>query len=167
MTSEPSNSNFLVDVYSNPICLKIKGRANYLNCAPLNDFFDAITQKNNITVRVDLEECTGMDSTFLGLLAGVALEFKKQEKKNSIYLVNVCNRNLESIENLGLNLIFQVNPTEDPSLCFKNNNLQSLGSEEKSTPSTILKAHENLVNAHSSNSYKFQDVISFLKKQIN
>lgn len=166
MNPENSNSNFLVDVYSNPMCLKIKGRANYLNCAPLNDFFNNIIQKNNITIMVDLEECTGMDSTFLGLLAGVALEFKKQEKKSSIVLTNVCNRNLESIENLGLNLILKVNPQQE-SYTPPQNNLQSLGFEEKSTPATILKAHQNLIHAQPSNLYKFQDVISFLKKQLN
>lgn len=166
MNPENSNSNFLVDVYSTPMCLKIKGRANYLNCAPLNDFFNNICQKNNISIMVDLEECTGMDSTFLGLLAGVALEFKKQEKKSSIFLNNVSNRNLESIENLGLNLILKVNPPEE---IYTNpqNKLQSLGAEEKSTPSIILKAHQNLIHAQPSNLYKFQDVISFLKKQLN
>lgn len=167
MKLETANSNFLVDVYSNPMCLKIIGRANYLNCAPLNDFFNNIMKKRGITIMVDLEECTGMDSTFLGILAGVALEFKKQENANTIYLTNVSNRNLESIENLGLNLILKVNPTANSF--SPSNNLLSLSfdAKEKSNPVTILKAHQNLIQAEPSNLYKFQDVISFLKKQIN
>ncbi|PWU04359.1 MAG: hypothetical protein C5B43_04710 [Verrucomicrobia bacterium] len=165
MIPETSNSNFLVDIYSDPICLKIKGRANYLNCAPLNDFFNALIQKNNITVTIDLQECTGMDSTVLGLLAGIALEFKKQNKKNTLYLINVNNRNLESIENLGLNLILKVNPPEYSSPSTSSNQLQSLGFQTTSTPETILRAHQNLIQAQPSNLYKFQDVITFLKKQ--
>ncbi len=168
MFTESPNSNFIVDVYSDPICLRIKGRANYLNCAPVNDFFNTITQKNNITIMVDLAECTGMDSTFLGLLAGVALEFKKQDKKSTIYLTNVNNRNLESIENLGLNLILKVNPSED-TLAPHNilNKLQYLNTSKTASPETILQAHQNLVHAQPANSHKFQDVISFLKKQIS
>lgn len=170
MAIETSSSVFLVDAYSDPICLKIKGRANYLNCGPLNDFFNKITQKNNTTIIVDFEECTGMDSTFLGLLAGVALEFKKQEKKGAISLFNVNNRNLELIENLGLNRILKVNPDEYKFTAVNNNitnKLQSLGTEDRTTPEAILKAHQNLISTKPSNLYKFQDVVSFLKKQVD
>lgn len=172
MFTESPSSNFIVDVHSDPMCLRIKGRANYLNCAPLNDFFNTITQKNNITLMVDLAECTGMDSTFLGLLAGVALEFKKQDKKSTIYLTNVSNRNLESIENLGLNLILKVNPSEYASPSESRVHLntqsqfQSLNFENTGSAEMILKAHQNLIHAQPSNLYKFQDVISFLKNQI-
>lgn len=168
MSIETSPSVFLVDVHSDPICLKIKGRANYLNCAPLNDFCNKMILKNGINVIVDFAECTGVDSTFLGLLAGLALEFKKKEKKNTICLCNLSHRNLELIENLGLDRILQVNPEKYKTLITDNNTmnqLQSLDIEDKPMPETILKAHQNLINAQPSNLYKFQDLISFIKKK--
>src|SRR6187399_2851390 len=100
MSTTPSPV-FLVDAYSDPVCLKIQGRATYLNCGPLNDFFTQIVKKNKANIMIDFEECTGMDSTFLGLLVGVALELRRANSERTICLNNAKGRNLELIENLG------------------------------------------------------------------
>lgn len=170
MSNDTANTTFLVDAYSDPICLKIKGRATYLNCGPINDFFARIVKKNGVNIIIDFDECTGMDSTFLGLLVGVALELKQLNNQGNICLYHVKGRNLELVENLGLDRMLTVNANEFETKKTNNNfekKLERLGTEESASPEAILKAHQNLVNADSSNLHKFQDVISFLKNQIN
>lgn len=161
---------FLVDAYSDPICLKIQGRATYLNCGPVNDFFSQIIKTNNANIVIDFEECTGMDSTFLGILVGLTLQLKRINNQRSICLNNVKGRNLELIENLGLNRMLTVNMPKCKEVEISDSfeqKLKMLGIEESATPEEILKAHQNLVDADSSNLHKFQDVISFLKQQVN
>lgn len=170
MPTHTESPVFLVDAYSDPICLKIKGRATYLNSGPLNDFFSRIVKRHGANIKIDFEECTGMDSTFLGLLVGVALELKQLNQKWNISLCHVKGRNLELIENLGLDRMLTINTDEfeaTKSNTDLGKKLETLGTEESASPEAILKAHQNLVNADSANLHKFQDVISFLKKQIN
>lgn len=166
MTTTSTSPVFLVDAYSDPICLKILGRANYLNCGPLNDLFTKIIEKNRKDIVVDFTECSGMDSTFLGLLVNVSLEFKKSDTVKNIFLCNVKGRNLELIENLGLNFLIEVNSHKhilSQSTKVSTKNLETLDIEGAASPEAILKAHEGLVKANPSNLSKFQDVISFLK----
>ena len=49
---------------------------------------------------------------------------------------------------------------------FGEETLEGLGNEEVSEAGTVLKAHENLVRADKDNAPKFQDVIAFLRNQV-
>ena len=168
MKTETYSPVFLVDAYSDPVCLKINGRANYLNCSELNNFFNRLIKKNKTSFTIDFEDCTGMDSTFLGLIAGIALEVKKTTPKGSLCLYNVKERNLELIKNLGLERILDVNLPEYSSQKQKQKkSMTPFDQETNIGPEEILKAHQNLIEADSSNLHKFQDVISFLKKEID
>ncbi len=160
---------FLVDAYSDPVYLKIKGRASYLNCEPLNKFFSKIIEKPKVNIVVDFAECSGMDSTFLGLLAGVSLEIKKKNQDGSICLYSVKGRNRELMANLGLDQIITVDSDEYKPTANENleKKFEKFESEQSASIRTILQAHQHLISADSSNLNRFQDVVSFLKKQIN
>jgi hypothetical protein len=105
-----------------------------------------------------------MDSTFLGILAGTALELKKQDPPGTLTLCQLSERNQELITNLGLqNLLTISNDKADADFCA---DFDSLNNEEVSDAKNVLKAHENLTEADEQNVAKFQDVISFLKNQV-
>lgn len=166
MSFEKSPSVFFVNAYSDPIYLKIKGRVSYLNCGPINDFYSQIILQSTVNLIIDFAECTGVDSTFLGILAGLALEFKKKDNKRMIFLCNLSNRNLELIRNLGLDRIIQINLGKHVIDAGSHSvtQLQPLDIQNKTKPETILAAHQNLIDAQPSNLHKFQDLISFIKK---
>jgi hypothetical protein len=46
-----------------------------------------------------------MDSTFLGILVGLALKLRKFEDEGFLTLVNLRGRNLETVKNLGIQKI--------------------------------------------------------------
>jgi len=160
---------FLVDAYSDPVILRIQGRASFLNCAPVRDFFDRVSEMGKRDVVIDFENCTGMDSTFLGIMAGAALEFRKLDPPGSFTLVRLSDRNLELVRNLGLHRILNVE-TGDFEMKFQGDSAESLegaSQSEKDNARMVLQAHESLVEADGSNQKKFQDVLSFLRLQVD
>ncbi|MGB0743817.1 MAG: STAS domain-containing protein [Opitutales bacterium] len=162
--SEPEQSTFLVSAYSDPIAVRINGKANYLNCNSFRDFIDQMLAEGRQRFAVDFERCQGMDSTFLGILAGTALELKKQTPPGELTLYKLSERNYELITNLGLhNLLTIAKNTPDET---HKRDFQRLSNQEVSDAKNVLKAHEDLAEADEQNVKKFQDVISFLKNQV-
>lgn len=156
---------FLVNAYSDPAILRISGRASFLNCAPVRDFFDYLSKHDIRHVVIDFAECTGMDSTFLGILAGAALEFRKLDPPGMLTLVRLNERNQELVRNLGLHRILDVR--ENTGIPDKSE-VEALAEdelEEDDRAKVMLKAHEDLVRADEGNLKKFEDVLSFLRMQ--
>ncbi len=160
-------SAFLVKAYAEPIVIKINGRASYLNCAPVSDFFARMIENGKKSFVIDFQECQTMDSTFLGIIAGLALDLRKMQPPGSVSLCRLSKRNLELVRNLGLHRIINVGSEEFP-MVFGNpdEKLNPVKRKEIDNAKMILKAHENLVEIEDTNKSKFQDVIDFLKNQV-
>lgn len=166
--SEKESSAFLVDAYSDPAIVKIRGRVSFVNSGPLRDFFTQVIKTDKCRFIIDFAECTSMDSTFLGILAGAALELRKCAPPGSLVLCRLGARNLELVRNLGLHRIMTVD-AGDRELEFdkKATALQTpSGKAELENAKLVLEAHENLIEADERNRNKFQDVVSFLKNQV-
>jgi len=114
-------------------------------------------------VVVDFAHCKGMDSTFLGILAGAALEFRKMNPPGSLRLIRMGERNMELVRNLGLHRILDVEDNHY-NVDFSNKEFQPTR-EGAADSKAILKAHEALIEADHGNQQKFQDVLAFLKMQ--
>ena len=160
---------FLVDGYSDPALLRIQGRASYLNCAPVSDFFKHMLAEGRNHVVVDFAGCTAMDSTFLGILAGAAMDFRKQKPPGKLTLVRLSERNLELVRNLGLHRILEVD-AEGRSLNFDVDRAQTVATKvdgpAHASAESMLRAHEHLVEADKGNLKKFQDVLAYLRLQV-
>ena len=79
----------------------------------------------------------------------------------SLSLAGLNERNGELIENLGLGKIVTI--IDAP---VQSATAQEQLSATNATTEGILSAHENLVAADSANLSKFEDVITFLKKEM-
>jgi len=161
--SEPQQPTFLVSAYSEPVVVQINGKANYLNCNSFREFIEKMRADGKTQFVLDFNACKGMDSTFLGILAGTALDLRKLTPPGVFVVCNLGERNHELICNLGLQNLLTVGddlPENDGS------GFSELKNGEVSDAKTVLKAHENLVKADDQNSAKFQDVISFLRNQV-
>jgi hypothetical protein len=118
---------------------------------------------------MDFHACTSMDSTFLGVLAGAALELRKAEGGGSLVLCRVGERNLELIKNLGLHRLLTVDDgATAPELRPGGAALAPQPKmNELENARLVLAAHENLVAADEANRTKFQDVLAFLKGRVS
>ncbi|MDR2673762.1 MAG: STAS domain-containing protein, partial [Opitutaceae bacterium] len=101
-------SVFLVDAYSDPVIIRIEGRASCQNSGCVSNFFEQRINEGHIRFVVDFQRCDSMDSTFLGVLAGAGLRLRKLSPPGSLVLVRIAPRNLELIRNLGLHHLVTV-----------------------------------------------------------
>jgi len=164
---DPAKPTFLVDAYADPVLVRIEGRAAFTNSGSLKDFFSEMIRQGRRRFAVDFQLCTSMDSTFLGVLAGAALELRRQTPAGTLTLARVGERNLELIRNLGLHRLATVDAGAQP-LSFAGG-AQALDSKAKSeieSARLVLEAHENLVAADADNAAKFQDVLAFLRNRV-
>jgi anti-sigma B factor antagonist len=158
---------YLVDAYSDPVVVRIDGRASFQNSAGLRDFFGEMLKQGKTRFVVDFQHCASMDSTFLGVLAGTAIELRKKTPAGSLVLARVGARNLELIRNLGLHRLLTVEAGD-----FKMNfdqcdkAIDCTPKPELESAKLVLEAHENLVSADEANRTKFQDVLAFLKNRV-
>jgi anti-anti-sigma regulatory factor len=159
---------YLVDASSDPVLLKIRGRASFMNSQLVRDFLQRSIQTGKRRFAVDFGECTGMDSTFLGVLAGTALDLRKSVPAGSFVFCRLGPRNLELIRNLGLHRLATVDtgPAPEGSDAAARA-LEGPQQGEIESARLCLRAHEDLVQADAANESKFQDVITFLKSRVD
>src|SRR5205823_4559613 len=99
--SESIPSAFLVDAYSDPVLVRIDGRASFQNSACLHDFLEEMQRQGKTRFVIDFQRCASMDSTFLGVLAGAALALREAKPPGSLVLARMGLRNHELVRNLG------------------------------------------------------------------
>lgn len=158
-------SVYLVNTSSDPVVVRIDGRASFQNSPCLRDFISEMIRQGKTRLIIDFMHCTSMDSTFLGVLAGAALELKKAQPPGSLILARLGQRNLELIRNLGLHRLLMVDAGDFP-IAKCDTPLQSEQISEIQNARMVLEAHENLVAVDESNRAKFQDVLAFLKNRV-
>ena len=167
----PETSNkpvYLVDAYADPVIVRLEGRACHANCACLQSFIAQMIGQGKTRFVMDFAGCTSMDSTFLGVLAGAALELRRRTPAGSLVLCRVSRRNLELLRNLGLHRLLTVDAGDFP-MGFGPSAKALTGASgrgELENARLVLEAHENLVAADPSNQGKFQDVMAFLRNRV-
>lgn len=164
---QPENPTFLVDASCEPAAVKISGRACFQNSSCLREFFTEMIKDGRRRFMVDFGGCASMDSTFLGVLAGTALELRRLDPPGGVTLCNIGDRNLELVRNLGLHRIMTVDADGTCSWGEKAEVLQPEKAGEVESAKLVLKAHEDLVAAVPENKERFQDVLEFLKGRVD
>ena len=166
--SDPVSSTFLVDAYSDPVLVRVQGRASFLNSSSLREFTGEMMRQGRRRFVIDFSGCTGMDSTFLGVLAGLALDLRKSDPQGTVVFCRLAARNLELVRNLGLHRLATVDfggdlaPADGAATPLEDRKLDELENARM-----CLEAHENLVEADQANQEKFQDVLVFMKNRVN
>ena len=70
-------TKYLVGITGDTATMAVIGKANYLNCRNVGEFFSTAIERGCRKILVDCSQCNGMDSTFLGMVAGAALKIHK------------------------------------------------------------------------------------------
>jgi anti-sigma B factor antagonist len=167
--STPS-AQMLVSVGDRCACLKIIGRANFTSSIDFKTLIDELLRKDYSYFVLDLSECTLMDSTFLGVLAGMGLKTNGPQADNvprTIELFNPSPRIAELLENLGVLHLFKVAQGEVtlPEETKPRDHVPVNPSREEVTR-TCLEAHRTLMNIHPDNAARFKDVAAFLAEDL-
>jgi len=151
--------------------VRVAGRGTFQNGQPLRRYAVEMIGQGVRQFVVDLGACEGMDSTFLGVLAGIGLQLHDPAKCGRVRLANVSPRNLELLQTLGLDRLFEINPPADlaaielqrlPDSDFAKSQLPATKHE---TANLMLEAHDNLVRVDDRNQARFKDVTAILRER--
>ena len=160
-------SALCVAVVEHTAFIKVPGRANYASSIDLKNVVGELRQRGFAEFVLDLRECMTMDSTFLGVLAGLVLRNNHPEPSApTIELLNPNSRVLDLIENLGVLSMFKVTNEDAPlTLCFEPANDHAEPTKEEVTRN-CLEAHRILMKVNPANIPKFKEVTQFMAEDL-
>jgi anti-anti-sigma factor len=148
--------------------VQISGRANFTSSVDFKALLDQLLQKGYNCFVLDLTECTLMDSTFLGVLAGFGLKLNSPQPDNvdrTIQLFNPNGRISELLENLGVLHLFKVAEGEINAPA-KGTEVNNTNPSREEVTRTCLEAHKTLMNIKPENVTRFKDVAAFLAEDL-
>jgi len=157
------DKNIAYQVHDTPdMCfIRVSDKASYLNCSPVRDFILNRLESGKTSFVVDFEQCKSIDSTFLGILVSLAIKVKSS---GSLTLLNLRDRNLETVRNLGIHKIALVS-TESFGELDETVSIDESGAETKASTRVIYEAHKSLMDLNQKNQKLFCDVVKFLEQK--
>src|SRR5881296_3408721 len=144
-----TSAKILVYVGDKFACIKIVGRANFTSSIDFKTLVNELRQKGYGYFVLDLSECTLMDSTFLGVLAGFGMKMsagQQDQQDGAIQLLNPNARIVELLENLGVLHLFKL--TQGPRTLPQGTEAQArppANPSQEELIRTCLAAHETLM----------------------
>jgi anti-sigma B factor antagonist len=167
MSNGPANLSVWVN--NDMVCIRIAGRASFHSSVDFKTLINNLRQRGHTRFVLDLSECQLMDSTFLGVLAGLGLHFQQSNESSpgGIELLNPSPRISELLENLGIAHLFETHQASLPA----DHQLTSVPSadykpDRKEISRTCLEAHRLLMEINPANVAKFKDVTKFLEEDL-
>jgi len=152
------------------VCIKIAGRANFQASIDFKTLVNALWTKGHIHFVLELSDCQLMDSTFMGVLAGLGLRFnqvRSGEQPVTMELLNASERVSDLIDNLGITYLFQIHKGAAPAATELNPVEKPVGPPDRTeTARTCLEAHRLLMELNPDNISKFKDVAKFLEEDL-
>lgn len=159
--------------------VKVNGRANFTTSVSFKHLVSELRQRGFQRFALDLTQCVTMDSTFLGVLAGTAVDLSETrqdvpgtDRRNTteqgqLRLLNPSERVSDLLDNLGIAELFspvfcQIPTAEDQNLAPA----QEVSASREEITQTCLEAHRRLMDLNPENVPKFKDVAEFLAQDI-
>lgn len=171
---EKQGGQLSVAVHEQVAYVRLSDRGSFKISKSLKQFGVSAIDHGVEKLVVDMEECVGMDSTFMGVLAGLAFRLKKKND-GRIYMVNLTSRTRGLLATLGLDQLVETfmqggTPAEFATMLDRNSRpmdvLKHDPGSRRETAEMMLEAHENLVEVSNENLPRFRDVLTFLREDI-
>ncbi len=151
------------------IVIKVIGRGTFKNSVGVKQLAEKLISEGKSPKFIfDLNECISMDSTFMGVLAGIG---KNQitMKLGKTIAINLNQQTDRLLKTLGLNYILDI---REPSRDSLNDNIKYIQQQSESLPKHeqiihMLEAHQTLIDLDTNNEARFQNVIFYLKDSLS
>jgi|SRR6185503_12084940 len=152
------------------VCVKIAGRAGCACSVDFRTLLLGLRDKGHKRFILDLTKCQLMDSTFLGVLAGLGIRFSEAPEGSpaaAIELLNPSSRISGLLENLGVSENFKVlNGTSVQTDNLKQVDCPASNPCHEDLQRTSLEAHQLLIDLNPKNAPKFKDVCKYLEEDL-
>ena len=160
-----SDSHIDIALCGRAMYARITGLAHMSNCMTFQDFSTVLLESGYERVIVDLARCTGMDSTFLGVLAGMATHIEER-KAPLVVIINASSSNLETLDDVGLTNFVEVHKqtVEIPEI-------ETYRIDDDTVPDMdrvefIKECHEKLIRIDERNQQKFGALIQAMAAEL-
>jgi anti-anti-sigma regulatory factor len=157
-----ADAKILVASDSNIAQVRVIGRATFSCSQSLRDFGLEMVGAEVRRFLIDLSECQGMDSTFMGIMALIAR--RVAAKGNQVEIVNAGKSPKKLLGELGITKLFAFTHTNETDVDWSS--LCKSEPDDDNQQQTILEAHETLMEADAGNIPKFKNVVEFLKQDL-
>jgi anti-anti-sigma regulatory factor len=173
IVGESPKGIFVGGASNNQIYVRVVGRGTFQNSQPLRRFALERIEQGQEEFVIDLGQCQGMDSTFLGVLAGIGLRLRQDGWIGAVHIANISSRNMELLQTLGLDRLFTMN-SDVPLLAeagyhkLPDTDLTQLEHPPDKDEATdlMIEAHDNLIRADERNAPKFHELARFLRQTV-
>ncbi len=163
----------LVAVRKTCAMVKVNGRGTFKVGPALKRFGASAIEKDCTQIIFDMESCLGMDSTFMGVLAGLALRVQR-ESAGRVIAMNLTAKTASLLQTLGLDRLVECHLGGELPDALRANladvlDLKDLATGDDSkrmSIETMLDAHQDLVEAAPENLTRFRDVITYLDQDL-
>lgn len=144
-----------------------------MNSPVIKTFADERIASGENQIVVDLQNCSGMDSTFMGTLAGIATRLMASGE-GALQVAEPGERNRRSLEDLGLDFLMEIDPPEAtwrgrldsirPGL-HPPQGPGKLGGVQRARH--VLEAHQTLSEMNEKNASEFSGVVNLLENELS
>ena len=145
-----------------------------MNSSVVKTFGDQRIAAGEKLLVVDLGGCTGMDSTFMGTLAGIAARLSALDGGGGVLqIAEPGERNRRSLEDLGLDFLMEI----DPAAAVWRGRMDAvraklappepagmLGQIQRARH--VLEAHQTLSDVNERNAREFEGVVGMLESEL-
>src|SRR5580692_11369457 len=138
-----SSARLMVAVLDQVVCIKINGRADFTLSKDSEKLIRELWDRGYRRFVIELRDCVMMDSTYLGMLSGVALKFADAGHAPDfpLELFNPSPRIAEVLESLGVAHLFKI--TECPDFFTVN-----FEPRPQAAPASKAEVTRNCLEAH-------------------
>jgi anti-anti-sigma regulatory factor len=168
LETEQPRDDLQAAIDGDKVFIRVTGRGSFKVSATLKQFIADISSKQPVSVvAIDLSECIGMDSTFMGVLAGLAGRLRQAGQ--TLELINLSEKNRNLLTTLGVDQVID-HYSHSHGHQMPDSPGESLPTEEaskKDLAETSLQAHEKLVQICDENRPRFKRVIEYLKADVD
>ncbi len=171
-------SQLLVAVGEGRVWIKPVGRATFKIAPALKRFCMSVISKGTREIFFDMSDCSTMDSTFMGVIAGIAIwPVDEGEETVRTVLVHLTPRVHGMLSSLGLERIvtcYDEGETPPDIPADMDSEMEAVSEtgdggaaeQESERLHTMKQAHMDLVHADAANEARFCDVLTYLDDEI-
>lgn len=173
MNSGNKHDNLTAAFIDQTAIIRVEGRGSFKTSPPMKLFIQRMIESGSThRILIDMLHCSSMDSTFMGVLAGLSYHLRDYSGI-TLKLLNLSEKNQKLLMTLGVDRVVNYSLSCDEEekellagLCEDVEPLVPDGEDLAEAARTALAAHETLVNINPENLIKFKSVIELLQHDV-
>ncbi len=150
--------------FEKTLFVRVYGLANLKNAPVLSAFLSNEINDGVVGVYIDLSECRGMDSTFMGTLVGTSNKLEISD--GGLVIANPTDHSFRLLEMLGVSTVIPVRN----DVCVPETDFVPLDCDadlsKNQRMEVIRRAHVDLIKLSKENESKFRPIIDAFEKEM-